>query len=88
VIDKADARSTGELVDVEIVGSAVDNIAELGAELGDDLEDDVTAVAGTHGASERSEFRLGVAKAALDILADDRECATDMGGENLPIKSC
>jgi len=49
VVDETDPSSSRQLVEVEIVGSSVDDASELRAELGDDLEDDVGL--------ERSETR-------------------------------
>lgn len=41
MVDETDPGSSGKLVEVEIVGSSVDDASELGAKLGDHLENDV-----------------------------------------------
>ena len=61
---KADTRTTRELVQRQVVGVTVDGRPELGAELGDDVEDDARRA----GVAERAAERLQLGVELLQLL--------------------
>ena len=81
--DETDTRSTGQLVDREVLRVSVDHCAELGAKLGNGREDDASRVSLPHGSSKRLELCRVFGELRADPSLDVRQGRSDVVHQDL-----